>query len=116
MGEILAMILAGGRGKRMDILCHMRQKPALPFAGKYRIIDFTLSNCVNSGLKRIFVLTQYKSMSLDRHLKLGWNIFPSALDEYLHTVPPQFRIGDHLYQGTADAVFTAIFDGLTPDQ
>jgi glucose-1-phosphate adenylyltransferase len=103
--ETLTLILAGGQGERLYPLTKDRAKPAVPFAGKYRIIDFTLSNCVNSGLKRIFVLTQYKSMSLDRHLKLGWNIFPSALDEYLHTVPPQFRVGDHWYQGTADAVF-----------
>jgi glucose-1-phosphate adenylyltransferase len=104
----LALILAGGQGERLYPLTKDRAKPAVPFAGKYRIIDFTLSNCVNSGLKRIFVLTQYKSMSLDRHLKLGWNIFSSALDEYLHSVPPQFRVGDHWYQGTADAVFQNI--------
>jgi glucose-1-phosphate adenylyltransferase len=106
--DTLTLILAGGQGERLFPLTKDRAKPAVPFAGKYRIIDFTLSNCVNSGLKRIFVLTQYKSMSLDRHLKIGWNIFSSALGEYLHTVPPQFRVGDHWYQGTADAVFQNI--------
>ncbi len=109
LNDTLTLILAGGQGERLYPLTKDRAKPAVPFAGKYRIIDFTLSNCVNSGLKRIFVLTQYKSMSLDRHLKLGWNIFSSALDEYLHSVPPQFRAGDHWYQGTADAVYQNIY-------
>lgn len=106
--ETLTLILAGGHGERLYPLTKYRAKPAVPFAGEYRIIDFTLSNCVNSGLKRIYVLTQYMSQSLDRHLKLGWNIFSSALDEYLYTVPPQFRLGDQWYLGTADAVLQNI--------
>jgi len=107
--ETLTLVLAGGQGERLYPLTRERAKPAVPFAGKYRIIDFTLSNCVNSGLKRIYVLTQYKSHSLDRHLKLGWNIFSSALGEFLFTIPPQMRTGNRWYQGTADAVFQNIF-------
>ena len=86
--ETLTMILAGGQGERLYPLTRDRAKPAVPFAGHYRIIDFTLSNCINSGLKRIYVLTQYKSQSLDDHLRLGWNIFASAFDEFLFSVPP----------------------------
>src|SRR5262245_59017090 len=89
--DTLTLILAGGQGERLYPLTRERAKPAVPFAGKYRIIDFTLSNCVNSGLKRIYVLTQYKSHSLDRHLKLGWSIFSAALGEFLFTIPPQMR-------------------------
>jgi len=107
--DTLTLVLAGGQGERLYPLTKDRAKPAVPFAGKYRIIDFTLSNCVNSGLKRIFILTQYMSLSLDRHLKLGWNIFSSALDEFLYTVPPQFRTGNRWYLGTADAVFQNIY-------
>ena len=102
--ETLTMILAGGQGERLYPLTRDRAKPAVPFAGHYRIIDFTLSNCINSGLKRIYVLTQYKSQSLDDHLRLGWNIFASAFDEFLFSVPPQLRTGDSWYLGTADAV------------
>jgi glucose-1-phosphate adenylyltransferase len=80
--ETLTLILAGGQGERLYPLTRDRAKPAVPFAGHYRIIDFTLSNCINSGLKRIYVLTQYKSQSLDNHLRLGWNIFANAFDEY----------------------------------
>jgi glucose-1-phosphate adenylyltransferase len=106
--ETLTLILAGGQGERLYPLTKDRAKPAVPFAGEYRIIDFTLSNCVNSGLKRIYVLTQYMSHSLDRHLQLGWNIFSPALDEFLYTIPPQFRSGNRWYMGTADAVFQNI--------
>jgi glucose-1-phosphate adenylyltransferase len=102
--ETLTMILAGGQGERLYPLTRDRAKPAVPFGGHYRIIDFTLSNCINSGLKRIYVLTQYKSQSLDDHLRLGWNIFATAFDEFLFSVPPQFRTGDSWYLGTADAV------------
>ncbi len=105
----LTLILAGGQGERLYPLTKHRAKPAVPFAGEYRIIDFTLSNCVNSGLKRIYVLTQYLSQSLDRHLKLGWNIFASALDEFIYTVPPQFRRGNRWYRGTADAIFQNVY-------
>jgi len=105
LSETLTLVLAGGQGERLYPLTKYRAKPAVPFGGEYRIIDFTLSNCVNSGLKRIYVLTQYMSHSLDRHLKLGWNIFSSALDEFLYAIPPQFRRGYQSYLGTADAVF-----------
>jgi len=105
----LTMILAGGQGERLYPLTKERAKPAVPFAGKYRIIDFTLSNCANSGLKRIYVLTQYKSFALDRHMKLGWNIFSSPLGECLYTIPPQFRTGKRWYEGTADAVYQNIY-------
>jgi glucose-1-phosphate adenylyltransferase len=102
--ETLTIILAGGQGERLYPLTRDRAKPAVPFAGHYRIIDFTLSNCINSGLKRIYVLTQYKSQSLNDHLRLGWNIFAGAFDEFLFSVPPQLRTGDSWYLGTADAV------------
>jgi glucose-1-phosphate adenylyltransferase len=107
--ETLTLILAGGQGERLYPLTKDRAKPAVPFAGHYRIIDFTLSNCINSGLKRIYVLTQYKSQSLDNHLRLGWNIFASAFDEFLFSIPPQRRTGSSWYQGTADAVFQNIY-------
>ena len=107
--ETLTMILAGGQGERLYPLTRDRAKPAVPFAGHYRIIDFTLSNCINSGLKRIYVLTQYKSQSLDDHLRLGWNIFASAFDEFLFSVPPQLRTGSSWYKGTADAVFQNLY-------
>jgi glucose-1-phosphate adenylyltransferase len=107
--ETLTLILAGGQGERLSPLTRDRAKPAVPFGGHYRIIDFTLSNCINSGLKRIYVLTQYKSQSLDDHLRLGWNIFASAFDEFLFSVPPQLRTGSSWYQGTADAIFQNIY-------
>jgi glucose-1-phosphate adenylyltransferase len=107
--ETLTLLLAGGQGERLYPLTRDRAKPAVPFAGHYRIIDFTLSNCINSGLKRIYVLTQYKSQSLDNHLRLGWNIFASAFDEFLFSVPPQLRTGESWYLGTADAVLQNIY-------
>ncbi len=107
--DTLTIILAGGQGERLYPLTRDRAKPAVPFAGHYRIIDFTLSNCINSGLKRIYVLTQYKSQSLDDHLRLGWNIFASAFDEFLFSVPPQLRTGSSWYRGTADAVFQNLY-------
>jgi glucose-1-phosphate adenylyltransferase len=107
--ETLTLILAGGQGERLYPLTRDRAKPAVPFAGHYCIIDFTLSNCINSGLKRIYVLTQYKSQSLDNHLRLGWSIFASAFDEFLFSVPPQLRTGNTWYLGTADAVFQNIY-------
>lgn len=105
MTQALAIILAGGRGDRLSPLTRDRAKPAVPFAGIYRIIDFALSNCVNSGLRQIFVLTQYKSMSLDRHLHQAWNSFPREWGEFIDVLPPQQRIGEHWYRGTADAVY-----------
>ena len=107
--ETLTLILAGGQGERLYPLTRDRAKPAVPFAGHYRIIDFTLSNCINSGLKRIYVFTQYKSQSLDNHLRLGWNIFVGAFDEFLFSVPPQLRTGESWYLGTADAVLQNIY-------
>ena len=105
----LTMLLAGGQGERLYPLTRDRAKPAVPFGGIYRIIDFTLSNCLNSGLRRIYVLTQYKSASLDRHLQGGWSILNSELGEYIYTIPPQLRLGDHWYRGTADAIFQNIY-------
>jgi len=107
--EVLTIILAGGQGERLYPLTMDRAKPAVPFGGIYRIIDFTLSNCLNSGLRKIVVLTQYKSFSLDKHLRLGWNIFNNELDEYIEQIPPQQRISDQWYQGTADAVYQNIY-------
>jgi glucose-1-phosphate adenylyltransferase len=107
--NILTIILAGGQGERLYPLTKDRAKPAVPFGGIYRIIDFTLSNCLNSGLRKIVVLTQYKSFSLDKHLRLGWNIFNNELNEYIEQIPPQQRISDQWYQGTADAVYQNIY-------
>jgi glucose-1-phosphate adenylyltransferase len=107
--SILAMILAGGKGKRLNPLTLHRAKPAVPFGGIYRIIDFTLSNCINSGIRKIAVLTQYKSMSLYKHLRLAWNFFSGELNEFIIPVPPQQRVGDQWYQGTADAIYQNIY-------
>lgn len=102
----LAIILAGGKGTRLEPLTNDRAKPAVPFGGSYRIIDFTLSNCVNSELLQILVLTQYKSLSVDRHLDLGWKpYFPRELGPFLNVIPPQHRIEGEYYRGTADAVY-----------
>lgn len=109
MKDVFTMILAGGKGERLFPLTEHRAKPAVPFGGKYRIIDITLSNCLNSGLRRIAVLIQYKSHSLDRHIRIGWNILNSELNEYIFSVPPQQRIGEDWYRGTADAVFQNLF-------
>lgn len=109
ISRVLTIILAGGQGERLYPLTKNRAKPAVPFGGNYRIIDFTLSNCLNSQFRRIYVLTQYKSDSLDRHIRLGWNIFNHELGEYIYTVPPQRRSIDKWYQGTADAIFQNIY-------
>ena len=109
LNNVLTIILAGGQGERLYPLTKDRAKPAVPFGGIYRIIDFTLSNCLNSGLRKIVVLTQYKSFSLDRHLRLGWNIFNNELGEYIEQIPPQQRISDQWYLGTADAVYQNIY-------
>jgi len=105
----LVLLLAGGQGERLYPLTRDRAKPAVPFGGIYRIIDFTLSNCINSGLRKINVLTQYKSFSLQRHLQFAWNIARPGLGEYLNVVPPQLRTGFRWYQGTADAVYQNIY-------
>ncbi len=101
-----AMILAGGRGSRLHELTDFRAKPAVPFGGKFRIIDFTLSNCVNSGVRRVGVATQYKAQSLIRHLQLGWSFLDGRLNEFIEIMPAQQQSDEeHWYQGTADAVF-----------
>ncbi len=110
MKDLYAVILAGGKGERLHPLTIHRAKPAVPFGGKYRIIDFTLSNCINSDIRKIAVITQYKSLSLDRHLALGWEkLLNPELGEYIFTIPPQQRIDDRWYEGTADAVFQNIY-------
>ena len=106
--RILAVILAGGKGSRLEPLTRDRAKPAVPFGGIYRIIDFTLSNCLNSGIRKILVLTQYKAMSLARHVTNGWrHLLCRELGEFIDVVPPQQRIDEQWYQGTADAVKAA---------
>ena len=110
LADTLVMILAGGQGERLYPLTRHRSKPAVPFGGVYRIIDFTMSNCLNSGLRRMYVLTQYKSDSLERHIQLGWSpLFSAELGEWIYTVPPQLRVGQRWYEGTADAVFQNIY-------
>ncbi len=102
--KTLTMILAGGQGERLFPLTKVRTKPSVPFGGKYRIIDFTLSNCLNSGLRKIYVLTQYKSDSLNKHLYEAWNIFNPELNEFIYSIPPQFKISNNWYLGTANAI------------
>jgi len=110
MKDVLAVILAGGKGSRLEPLTRDRAKPAVPFGGAYRIIDFTLSNCLNSGIRKNLVLTQYKAMSLDRHINLGWQGYLCReLGEFIDVVPPQQRIDEHWYQGTADAIYQNIY-------
>ena len=102
--------LPEGKGSRLDPLTRDRAKPAVPFGGGYRIIDFTLSNCLNSGIRKILALTQYKAMSLDRHINMGWGrYFCRELGEFIDVVPPQQRIDENWYQGTADAVYQNIY-------
>lgn len=107
--KTLTVILAGGHGSRLQPLTSDRAKPAVPFGGKYRIIDFTLANCLHSGLRRILVLTQYKSHSLQKHLRDGWSLFNPELSEYITAVPPQMRTGESWYGGTADAVYQNLY-------
>ena len=102
--HVLCMVLAGGRGRRLDPLTRDRAKPAVPFGGQYRMIDFVLSNLVNGGLLKIVVLTQYKSQSLNRHLARTWRMSP-LLGNYVAAVPPQMRRGDHFFEGSADALY-----------
>ncbi len=110
MSNCLVIVLAGGHGERLYPLTRDRTKPAVPFCGIYRIIDFTLSNSVNSGLKRIFVFTQYKSYSLHTHIRQGWSFLRRReLGEFLETIPPQLRSSERWYQGTADAIFQNIY-------
>jgi len=109
MKRVLTFLMAGGKGERLWPLTKDRAKPAVPFGGIYRIVDFTLSNCVNSGLRRVYVLTQYKSASLQRHIRLGWTIFSSDLGEYIELLPAQQRVGEMWYLGTADAIFQNLY-------
>ncbi len=109
MQNVLTLILAGGKGSRLEPLTLDRSKPAVPFGGIYRIIDFALSNCINSGLRRILLLTQYKAASLDRHINLSWHFLCRELGEFIDVLPPQQRVGEHWYRGTADAVYQNIY-------
>jgi glucose-1-phosphate adenylyltransferase len=109
MHDVLTIILAGGKGTRLEPLTRDRAKPAVPFGGQYRIIDFTLSNCLNSGLRRVLMLTQYKARSLDRHIRNGWSFLSSELGESVEVLPPQQRIDENWYQGTADALYQNIY-------
>lgn len=107
--KVLAVVLAGGEGSRLFPLTEQRAKPAVPFGGKYRIIDFTLSNCINSGLRRVMVLTQYKSHSLERHIRYSWGFLSGLLGEYCYPIPPQQRINKNWYLGTADAIHQNLY-------
>jgi len=107
--DTLVIVLGGGQGERLYPLTRDRAKPAVPFGGVYRIIDFSLSNCLNSGLRRVYVLTQYKSISLSRHLRRTWDCFDEELDEFVVPVPPQQRAGTRWYEGTADALYQNIY-------
>jgi len=107
--KVLTFIMAGGKGERLLPLTKDRTKPAVPFGGIYRIVDFTLSNCINSGLRKIYLLTQYKSASLQRHIRLGWNFLPSELGQFIEILPAQQRVGDSWYLGTADAIFQNLY-------
>ncbi|HNQ45716.1 MAG TPA: glucose-1-phosphate adenylyltransferase [Syntrophorhabdus sp.] len=105
----IAFILAGGVGARLHPLTRDRAKPAVPFGGKYRVVDFTLSNCINSGVRRIFILPQYKSFSLQRHTIDAWSIFSAELGEFMSHLSPQMRVGEDWYKGTADAVYQNLY-------
>lgn len=109
MEKVLAMVLAGGKGERLYPLTKDRTKAAVPFGGIYRIIDFTLSNCLNSRIRRIYLLTQYKSFSLQRHIRQGWSIFDRELGEFVDLLPAQQRMHDLWYEGTADAVYQNLY-------
>jgi len=105
----VVMLLAGGQGERLYPLTRDRAKPGVPFGGTYRIIDFALSNCINSGLRRILVMTQYKSFSLQRHIQKTWELFNPVMGEYIDVIPPQQRSVKRWYEGTADAIFQNIY-------
>ena len=108
MRNAIGVLLAGGQGERLWPLTRDRAKPAVPFGGTYRIIDITLSNCLNSDLRRVFVLTQYKALSLNRHVRRGWSVL-MGLGDFIEVLPPQMRVSQHWYQGTADAVYQNIY-------
>jgi glucose-1-phosphate adenylyltransferase len=107
--DVVALVLAGGAGERLFPLTRNRAKPAVAFGGPYRIIDFTLSNCINSGLRRIHILTQYKAQSLSRHVRLGWSVVNTELGEFVEILPPQKRVGETWYLGSADAVYQNLY-------
>ena len=112
LDDVLVMVLAGGVGERLYPLTKERAKPAVYFGGPYRIIDFTLSNCINSGLRRIFIALQYKSLSLSRHIRMGWSVVADELGEFVEILSPQKRVGEHWYLGTADAVYQNLYSIL----
>ena len=109
MNNVLTVILAGGKGSRLEPLTLDRSKPAVPFGGAFRIIDFALSNCINSGLRKIFVVTQYKAASLERHIERGWHFMSSELGEFVTVRPPEQRVDENWYLGTADALYQNIY-------
>ncbi len=110
MKDTLGVLLAGGAGERLFPLTRERAKPAVPFGGQYRIIDITLSNCINSDLRRVYILTQYKALSLNRHVREGWSgAVAQDLGEFIEILPPMQRMGPKWYQGTADAVYQNIY-------
>src|SRR5437763_6778720 len=109
MKDTLAVLLAGGAGERLYPLTRDRAKPAVTFGGIYRIIDVTLSNCINSNLRHVYILTQYKALSLNRHIREGWNIVARDLGEFIEILPPIKRVSDNWYMGTADAVYQNIY-------
>jgi glucose-1-phosphate adenylyltransferase len=107
--DVAAVLLAGGAGERLYPLTRDRAKPAVSFGGPYRIIDFTLSNCINSGLRKIFIASQYKAQSLNRHVRMGWSVVNTELGEFVEVLPPQMRVGENWYLGTADAVYQNLY-------
>ncbi len=109
MKDTLGVLLAGGAGERLYPLTRDRAKPAVTFGGIYRIIDITLSNCINSDLRRVYILTQYKALSLNRHIREGWNILGREMGEFIEVLPPMKRVSEQWYQGTADAVYQNIY-------
>ncbi len=109
MKDTLGVLLAGGAGERLYPLTRDRAKPAVTFGGIYRIIDITLSNCINSDLRRVYILTQYKALSLNRHIREGWNLVSRALGEFVEILPPMKRVSENWYLGTADAVYQNIY-------
>ena len=113
--DVVVMVLAGGAGERLYPLTKERAKPAVYFGGPYRIIDFTLSNCINSGLRKIFIALQYKSLSLGRHIRMGWSVVADELGEFIEILSPQKRVGEHWYLGTADAVYQNLYSILRED-
>src|SRR5271169_6047801 len=109
MRDTLGVLLAGGAGERLYPLTRDRAKPAVTFGGIYRIIDITLSNCINSDLRRVYILTQYKALSLNRHIREGWTFLAREMGEFIEVLPPMKRVSEQWYQGTADAVYQNIY-------